>query len=284
MRDFLKDMVFRLLALSLRASNSERGERELRKSLMKIVPDLSEQYTTYKIETPYQVENLRCVHAFQMGLVLKAIALLDNKRDEGAITIVDIGDSSGTHLKYLKEMEGADGGSSRYRLLSVNLDPVAVQKIRDKGFEAVHCRAEQLVSLGIHANLFLSFAMLEHLFDPISFLHDMASKTECDYFVVTVPYVRTSRVGMQYLRKGDNRDSYAEDTHIFEFSAEDWSLIFRFSGWKIVLSDIYTQYPRFGFLRFTQPIWRRVDFEGFYGVVLQRDTSASEQYKSWAGG
>ena len=281
MRGVLKGMVLRLLTMSLRASNLERGEGELRKSLMRIVPDLSAQYTNHKMETPYEIENLRCVHAFQMGLVFKAIALLDNKRDRDVFTIVDIGDSSGTHLKYLKEMEESKGGSTRYRLLSVNLDPVAVQKIKGKGIEAVLCRAEQLVERGIHAQIFLSFAMLEHLFDPINFLHDMASKTNCDYFVITVPYVRRSRLGLQYVRHSNEGEAYAESTHIFELSVEDWNLVFSFSGWEVVVADIYKQYPKYGLLRITQPIWSRFDFEGFYGVILRRNLEVSKRYRNW---
>jgi hypothetical protein len=281
MREHAKGIIYKLLAMSLRASNAERGEGKLRKLLVQSVPDLSKQYTTYEIDSPYATENLRCVHAFQVGLILKTLKLLNQDSASRDITVVDIGDSSGTHLKYLKSVVATNKLNWQLKLLSVNLDPVAVSKIREQGLDAIECRAERLAEKGISADIFLSFAMLEHLFDPISFLHDIASKTDCSYFAITVPYVRSSRVGMQYLRKGDLRDSSAEDVHIFELSVEDWKLIFRFSGWEVVFEDIYLQSPRFGLLRATKPIWSQLDYEGFYGVILRRNPEAAEKYKSW---
>ena len=67
------------------------------------------------------------------------------------MTIVDIGDSAGTHLLYLNELFG------EIRSLSVNLDVNAVKKIKQKGLDAIHARAEELEKFNINADLFLSF-------------------------------------------------------------------------------------------------------------------------------
>jgi len=56
----------------------------------------------------------------------------------------------------------------------------------------------------------------------------------------------------------------AETTHIFEFS-----------GWQIVKEVRYTQYPKYNPLTVFRYLWRKFDFDGFYGVVLKKDDSIS---------
>jgi hypothetical protein len=123
--------------------------------------------------------------------------------------------------------------------------------------------------------------MLEHLFDPIGFLHTIAEKSACEYFLVTVPYVYRSRIGLHKIRAGDSGPMYAENTHIFELCPEDWDLLFAFSGWDVLLRDRYTQYPVKGLLRFTKAVWRKFDFDGFYGVVLKKNLENSKRYRDW---
>ena len=73
----------------------------------------------------------------------------------------------------------------------------------------------------------------------------------------------------------------AERTHIFELSDLDWNLIFRFSGWRIVYSQRYLQYPNKFPESLLKYLWRRIDFDGFYGVILEKDDSISLKYKDW---
>lgn len=275
----LKKIVYKFLQYSMYSATKEQNLLELKNRLAKIVPDLSEQYTSHKIEGNYLLDKMRSQHSFQISLALDAISLLEDKKRENP-TIVDIGDSSGTHLQYLQAI-----GGDNIRTTSVNLDPEAIQKIRNKGFEAIETRAELLhehPDFKGQADIFLSFQMVEHLLDPVNFLHAMATKSKCDFFVITVPYLIHSRVGLQQIRyEGDKRPFKAETTHIFELSPEDWNLIFKFSGWKIIKSVRYTQYPKKNPLTLLRYLWRRIDFDGFYGVILQKDDSFSKQYKDW---
>lgn len=192
--------------------------------------------------------------------------------------IVDVGDSSGTHLQYILGLypQGKDA-----RCLSVNLDENAVKKIKQKGLEAMNVRAEDLYKYNISADLFLCFEMLEHLTDPSRFLYGLSAKTKAKYLIVTVPYVKSSRVGLHHIRLSDTDAVCAERTHIFELSPEDWKLIMRHSGWEVVKEKLYLQYPRRSFLRITSPLWKRFDFEGFYGLVLKKDDTWSSKYKDW---
>ena len=280
----LKNIVFKLLEYSLNSASKEQGINKLKADLKKIIPDLNGQYTSFKIDSGYLINKVRSQHAFQVSLAQNAISLLDDKEIKNP-TLVDIGDSSGVHLLYLNALSKGDG----LRTISVNLDPVAIEKIKKKGFKAIQSRAETLhchPDFTGKSDIFLSYEMVEHLFDPVSFLHKMATKNECNYFVITVPYLHQSRVGLhqvRHLNKGEDRAFNAETTHIFELSPNDWDLIFRFSGWRIVKSVRYTQYPKSKInpLSLLRYIWRKLDFDGFYGVILEKDDSISKRYQDW---
>jgi len=279
MRKIIKSIVFYLLDMSLNLASLEQGLKELKRKLGEIVPDLTNQYTSFQITGSYENNKVRSLHAFQIQLALDTISLLTNE-EGNLVNVVDIGDSAGTHLTYLSHI--LEGG---VRVSSVNLDPVAVEKIRSKGFEAILSRAEILhkhPDFNEKTDIFLSYEMIEHLLDPVSFLHDMAEKSKCEYFVVTVPYLHRSRVGLHQVRHpGNDRPFNAETTHIFELSPEDWNLVFKFSGWKVVKQVRYTQYPKYNPLTVFRYLWRKFDFDGFYGVVLKKDSSFSSKYKSW---
>ena len=283
-KEVVKEIIFKLLEYSLNTASNEQGLTDLKIQLKKIIPDLSEQYTSFKIEGDYIVNKLRSQHAFQVKLAQEAILML--KTEKKKPTLVDIGDSSGAHLSYLQDLAG---GGGNVRAVSVNIDPVAVEKARKKGFEAIESRAELLhehPDFEGSADIFLSYEMVEHLLDPTSFLHAMATKSKCDYFVVTIPYLYRSRVGLHQIRnlgKQQDRAFNAETTHIFELSPGDWDLLFRFSGWKIVKRIRYTQYPKniLNPLTILRYAWRKLDFDGFYGVILEKDDSISKRYEDW---
>ena len=257
---------------SLEKAAKEQGLDKLRTDLENIVPDISEQYSLFKLDTTYLLMKVRNMHAFQISLVNKIIEQFDMP------VIVDIGDSSGTHLQYLI---GLYSEYRKIRCLSVNMDAKAVARIKNKGLEAVHARAEDLPAYDIDANIFLCFETLEHLINPLHFLFTLSSKTNAKYMIITIPYLRNSRVGLHHIRAGRKENVYAENTHIFELNPEDWKLLARHSGWEIIEDKIYLQYPKRSFLRMTKPLWKRYDFEGFYGLILRRDDTWSCKYLDW---
>lgn len=73
----------------------------------------------------------------------------------------------------------------------------------------------------------------------------------------------------------------AENTHVFELSPQDWNLIYQFSGWEIVYKEKYTQYPKSFPLVLMKYIWRKFDFDGFYGVILKQNLKYANHYKDW---
>src|SRR6185312_147149 len=104
----------------------------------------------------------------------------------------------------------------RARFLSANLDGSAVAKIRAKGLEAEECRAEELAARGLEAEVFLLYETLEHLPNPFQFLHDLAAKSRCRRLVLTVPYVRRTRLGLHHIREGLRESMTAERVHLLE--------------------------------------------------------------------
>ena len=92
-----------------------------------------------------------------------------------------------------------------------------------------------------------------------------------------------SRVGLHHIRIKDKNDVSAEEEHIFELSPEDWSLLILHSGWKVVFSKVYYQYPRkIPIISYVlSSYWKKTDFEGFWGAILEKDLTYLERYKDW---
>lgn len=263
---------------SLALAIGENRYGALIERLRRIVPDVSAQYSGQPGEfNDYWELKLRGLHAFQCSLMLKALEGLSEGRK---ITVVDIGDSAGTHMLYLKNL-----AKEKFDIdtLSVNLDQRAIDKIKAKGLNAMLCRAENLDISGNKPDLFVTFEMLEHLHNPAIFFHRLAKRAGCGRMVISVPYMKSSRIGLHNIRSKQAKTIFAEDEHLFELSPEDWSLLMLHSGWRVVYSKVYYQYPRKLPIikRLLAPHWMRVDFEGFWGAVLERDMSFSDLYKDW---
>jgi len=271
-----KAMYEKAAEFSIKLSLVENRFGRMIKKLRKIEPDISKQYSNQKEFNSYWEIKIRALHAFQCSLLLKTLKYFP----KGRLTVVDIGDSAGTHMKYLKEL-----GKDTYDIdtISVDLDPIAIEKIKFRGQKAVLCRAEDLDLAGTEVSLFTSFEMVEHLHDPALFFRRLAKKSKCGKMLITVPYMRKSRVGLHNVRQGLKNEVFAEGEHIFELNPADWKLLLLHSGWKITHEETYFQYPRT--LLFISALlgfcWRKMDFEGFWGAILEKDSSFSECYKSW---
>ena len=267
----------KILTKSLEIATEEQGLSDLVKKLRTIVPDVSEKETGLKLEGPFWTLKVYAQYSFQMRLLLKVISLLEPRKSKKEIIYADVGDSCGNHILFLKGLIP----EKKLRTISINIDPVAIEKVKAKGLEAIQVPVEKIESIGLKADIIASFQMLEHLHDPATFMYKISSQTQCDYMVITVPYQQQSRVGMQYIRQ-QNKGSYlAQDVHIFELSPEDWILLFKHSGWKHVYQETYYQYPRKHWLRILKKRWKRFDYEGFWGIILERDPTWAGCYTDW---
>lgn len=278
-KNFLKnDLYYDLLEKSILKAVKEQKLDSLMLKLFEIADDtiLKGQYTFSGYNDynhHYWFTTVRALHTFQINLVLHTIEKF--KLSDNNLTIVDIGDSSGNHSLYLKQL------LDNVKTLSINLDSKAIEKIKKKGFDAICCRAEELEKYNIQTDIFLCFQMLEHLISPITFLKELSDRSNCKYLIVTVPYITKSRVSLNYIRLSKLEKQFAEKVHVFELNPCDWNLLFKFAGWKIKYSKIYLQYPKKGLLKFTKHFFKQYDFEGFYGVLLEKDDYFSKLYKDW---
>ncbi|MBL0348769.1 MAG: methyltransferase domain-containing protein [Elusimicrobia bacterium] len=269
----------RVLRGCLRLAQREQGLSDLVRRLREIVPDIAGQESSEERRfNPYWELKRRGLQAFQCREMLAAVESLGAGSPRG-ITVVDIGDSAGTHLLYLKALLGPD---RPVETVSVNLDPRAIAKIRARGLKALLCRAEDL-RLENPVDLFVSFEMLEHLHNPALFLRRLACRDDASRLLLTVPYRRQSQVGLHHVRRNEAKTVHAEEEHIFELSPRDWTLLFKHAGWRAVRSSTYVQYPRRWnpFWPLLAWWWNRRDFEGFWSVQLERDRSLSDGYVDW---
>lgn len=263
---------------SLREALKEQKLDRTYRRLREIIPDIRHQYSSYEVDTELMELETRGLQAFQVTLAEKAMQIARASGAPERLTLIDIGDSSGAHIEYLKTLHGA------VRSLSVNVDSAAVAKIQAKGLEAVHASAEDIERYDIQPEVLLCFETLEHIPDPARFLSRLSTISTVRAFAITVPYVRRSRVSLRYIRRSLPQVAGPETTHVFELSPGDWRPLFMFSGWRPAYEQVFWMYPRLHPMALTRPLWRRVDFEGFYGAILTPDPTWQGQYAARASG
>lgn len=263
----------------LRLAIREQGLTGLIPRLRRIVPDISQQESRPVHVDEYWELKRRGMHSFQCNLMLAALKRW-RAGLSGHITVVDIGDSAGTHMQYLRALTR---GEYDLDTISVNLDPRAIEKIRARGLNAMLCRAEDLELGDQDVSFFSSFEMIEHLHNPAMFFHRLATRARCGRLVFTVPYLQESRVGLHHIRRQARDSMFAEDVHVFELSPLDWTLLARHAGWRVVEERKFLLYPRRwpGLCRFGRWFCRQFDFEGFWGAVLERDLEYADRYLDW---
>lgn len=190
---------------------------------------------------------------------------------------LDIGDSDGSARLLLKET--LDGFS--VETMGINLQPGAVEKIRQRGLKAECADAMEIGKTGVKYDIVSVFETLEHLPDPVGFLNHIHS-TVGHRLIISVPLVVNSRVSIRYLddRWDKNKVPTVENTHIFELSPRDWSKIFLHTGWRIEKEWVLRQYPGSGLLKIImQYAWRKISFEGFWFVALTKDTFYKDKFR-----
>lgn len=277
------NLKLRISILSLKSSVVLCGRKDLIRKLREIAPDISNQESSSvsnslgtRVFSEYIELKRRALHAFQCDAMLRAVSTVEGSE----VTVVDIGDSAGTHMRYLKELI-----KERFalRTISVNLDKRAIKRIQAAGQTALLCRAEDLNLGEQQIDLFTSFEMVEHLHNPAIFFRRLAKKSVCGRILISVPYRAASRVGLHSVRQRMAKDVTAEEEHIFELSPGDWELLFLHSGWRVKWCENYFQYPKaipvLSYL--LAKFWEHVDFEGFWCAYLERDLTFSDHYLDW---
>ena len=274
-----KQLYSRLGIWSLTRAAKEQNLLITLEQLRTVLPDISNQESRKSKESDsYSEIKRRLLHSYQVRTMARILDALNKNH----VRVVDIGDSAGTHCLYFKRIFK---DSHEVSTLSVNLDPRAIEKIKLRGLPALLKRAEEISpgDLGGEVDVYTSFEMIEHLHNPSLFLRRLANSSTGRRLFITVPFLRKSRVGMHHIRNKVARDVFAEDVHVFELSPSDWTLLFRHTGWEVVDQGVCYQYPRrLSILSWAlKRYWAMFDFEGFWGAVLERNTTYSDRYKDW---
>src|SRR3989339_364650 len=210
-----------------------------------------------------------------MKALFIAIEMVRQSRPQKKLIIGDIGDSSGTHMVYVKKHFSAE----EIETLGVNMDPVAIEKIQKRGLAAVCCRAEDLDYIKYPVDIFCSFQMLEHLENPIGFLKKLSDSAKFDLLVISVPYVNVSRVGLEHIALGKEGRFPSEITHIYEFSPRDWSLLARHCGFEVVWEKVFHIFPDRVYLKWLKLLLHgKNEALGNYCMVLRVNRRWRDQY------
>lgn len=266
----------RLAYWSVNQAIRQNGLANMIGQLREIVPDIKDQESRSASDSPLIEIRRRALHAVQCRMMMEALG------GAQAAAVVDIGDSAGTHMLYLRSLLQE---KAKIETISVNLDSRAIAKIRSRGLRAIQMRAEEIGSehIGNDTSLLTSFEMVEHLHNPAIFFRRLAIASPCNKMVISVPFLRQSRVGLHHIRAGRTERQFAEDVHVFELSPEDWSLLMLHAGWRVTASRVHFQYPT-NWLLISSALslfWRLTDFEGFWCAILERDVTTSNLYADW---
>jgi len=270
--------VFRYLSKKaiLDAKDEDKKFLEVWNLSLKVIPDmfLDEHFlsSVSSDEARLRIRLLICGEVFFTMDIIKA--LINRER---SCTYLDIGDSDGSMRLLLNEAIP----HFHIESLGVNLQPKAIEKIRQKGLKAECLDAMEVGKTGMKYDVVSLFETLEHLPNPIGFLEGIHD-TVGHRLIISVPLVTKSRVSLRYLNDGWSKDKTPtiENTHIFELSPDDWKKIFLHTGWRVEREWSLRQFPEKGVLKIMmQYAWRKISFEGFWFVALTKDTFCKDKFR-----
>ncbi len=283
-----KSKIDPLLNWSLKLALKKQKMEKMYQDLCKAIPDISNQYSNpdgmncmdekSADYAPFYAFKVRAQHTFQ---IYYSIRMIQKYCGNEAFSLADLGDSSGNHIRYLQALQ-KDYNFTLKDAFSVNLDPVAVEKINNSGGKAILQRAELLHEIDLQCDVMLSFEMLEHLASPVDFLQRLSKNPPANFALFTVPYLEKSRVGLHHIRMGlDDMPADPEDVHLFELCPEDWKLLANHCGWEVCDEMIYRQYPNSFAYSWLKKIWQKYEYLGFYGFTLKPNKKYRDLYTGW---
>lgn len=264
-------------ALSIRAVDrvvaASSDMREMWAATLRHFPSFKNHFSD-PVDDAETEARIRFLVAAECSFIAREIVEVLKQRP--TCSYADIGDSDGSVRIVMSDKFGND----RLETVGINLQSAVVERMKKMGLNAICEDAIAVGNRGTCYDVVSLFETMEHLPDPIGFLQKIGVVVK-DRLVLSVPYIRQSRVALNYLtdRWPKSRAITVETVHIFELSPKDWRRIFMHSGWAIEREWIVRQFPEAGPLSWILSwYWRRVSFEGFYFITLRKDTSQSSRY------
>lgn len=179
-------------------------------------PYVKDHWGHYRENDPLALAHLSS-QLFEISLKLKS------RRVGGyGKTILDAGASDGMFLSLV----GANKDS-----VGINFLPKCVSKIQSDGFDGVQ---SDLTSIPICDNYFyntICTETLEHVLNPVAVLNELARVTKGTIYL-TIPWVDRTNI---YEKPAGWPDV---ESHVFEFSPEDFRKIVSHSNLRITYSDV----------------------------------------------
>lgn len=260
-----------------KVANSNVELKKIWEDSLTLFPDFKHHYS-FAVDNEEVEQRIRLLMAAETIFVKKAIEKVIER--DGRCSYADVGDSDGSIRLLLNKYYNVNELS----YVGINLQNSAVEKIRSKGLDAICADALSLGDQGVTYDIVSAFETLEHLPDPIGFLDGMKKVTN-ERLIVSVPFIRHSRIGLAYLSQKwlrqwpEDKKPTIENTHIFELSPKDWKKLFLHRGWKVDREWKLMMFPSNRPSRLIlQPFWRFVSFEGFWFVSLYKDSEYSSKY------
>ncbi len=252
---------------------ADKNLKEIWDSSYEQFPDFSEHFSQ-SVDSAEVEHRIRQLVVAETAFVKEEIAKIVQER--GRCEYADIGDSDGSVRLLLKKYFSPQQLST----VGINLQAQAVEKMKKRGLSAICEDALNLKAKKVQYDIASVFETLEHLPAPINFLTDIRDVVR-HKLVVSVPFVRQSRVSLNYLtRRWDHaKRPTIENVHIFELSPLDWSKIFLHTGWRVERERKLMMFPPNKLSRFIlQPYWLYTSFEGFWFVSLSKFDKFSSKY------
>ena len=78
-KNHARNLLYGIFRKSIEHAVREQGLKELVAELSQLVPDITEQYSMFRIDSPYLNTKVRAQHAFQISLANKIIHLFENR-------------------------------------------------------------------------------------------------------------------------------------------------------------------------------------------------------------
>lgn len=275
LRNILRQKIIEPLSISatLDVANSNPELKTIWDCSFTVFPDFKNHFSV-PVDNKEIEHRIRLLVVGETFFIKKEIEdILGNKKN---CSYADIGDSDGSVRLLLNKLFFGE----KLKSVGINLQQTAVNKMKALGLEAICADAITLGNQGINYDIISLFETLEHLPDPISFLKNIKPVTG-EILVLSVPYIRKSRVNLAYLTEKwpKDRKPTIESVHIFELSTKDWEKIFLHTGWKIKNEWKLMAFPSNKLSRLIlQPYWRCISFDGFWFVSLVKDNKYSSRY------
>jgi hypothetical protein len=236
-------------------------------------PDFKNHFANEVVSEEVEAR-IRLLVVKEVSFIKEVISNLLNVKPH--VSYADVGDSDGSVQLILREFFQ----DSQLSSVGINMQKQAVKKIEQLGLDAIWADAIDLAKQDISYDVISLFETFEHLSDPIGFLNNIRGIVK-ENLVVSVPFVRKSRIGLGYLSDSwpEAIKPTIENQHIFELSPVDWTKLFLHSGWRVNSEIKLLMYPKKSLYRLVlEPYWRRISFDGFWFASLVKDETYSSKY------